>query len=97
MLFPMHSCVHNLYKKVACVGYVSSKHGVVLLQMSDKKGYQGTGTKADLGNHANQCNPNHSECKGHTSKYQGSGGQPDRDNHANQGNPNNSSYTAPKK
>ena len=36
------------------------------------KGYSGTGDKADLNNHGNQCNPNHGEYKGYTSSYTGS-------------------------
>ncbi|KAK3586687.1 hypothetical protein CHS0354_039156 [Potamilus streckersoni] len=31
--------------------------------------YTGTGDKPDLDNHANQCNPNNSEYKGHTPSY----------------------------
>ena len=27
--------------------------------------YSGTGDKADLDNHSNQCNPNHDEYRGH--------------------------------
>ena len=65
--------------------------------MSDKKGYSGTGDKADLGNHSNQCNPNHGEFKGHSSSYQGTATKADLGNHSNQMNPNNPSYTAPKK
>ena len=62
--------------------------------MSDTgaKKYTGTGTKADLDNHANQCNPNHSEYQGHKSGYSGAGTQPDLDNHANQLNPNNERF-----
>ena len=61
--------------------------------MSDTGGkYTGTGTKADLDNHANQCNPNHSEYQGHKSGYSGTGTKPDLDNHANQLNPNNKLY-----
>ena len=61
--------------------------------MSDRGGkYTGTGTKADLDNHANQCNPNHSEYRGHTSGYSGTGTKADLDNHANQLNPNNERY-----
>ena len=51
--------------------------------------YTGTGTKADLDNHANQCNPNNAEYKGHDSAYPGKGDKPDLDNHAKQLNPNN--------
>ena len=65
--------------------------------MSDKGGkYTGTGTQDDLDNHANQCNPNHSEYQGHTSGYSGTGSKPDLDNHSNQLNPNNERYTQPK-
>ena len=61
--------------------------------MSDKGGKcTGTGTKPDLDNHANQCNPNHSEYRGYTSGYSGTGTKPDLDNHANQLNPNNERY-----
>ena len=60
--------------------------------MSSDKGYSGTGDRADLNNHANQCNPNHSEYRGHTSGYSGSGTRADLNNHANQMNPNNSRY-----
>ena len=62
--------------------------------MSSGGGYSGTGTKADLDNHANQDNPNHSEYKGHTSGYSGTGTKADLDNHANQKNPNHSSYSS---
>lgn len=54
--------------------------------------YTGTGTKADLDNHANQCNPNHPTYQGHQSGYSGSGTKADLDNHANQCNPNNPRY-----
>ena len=61
--------------------------------MSDKGGkYTGTGTKADLDNHANQCNPNYKEYRGYTSGYSGTGTKADLDNHANQLNPNNKLY-----
>ena len=72
---------------------------VSLLQtkiMSSKGGYSGTGTKADLDNHSNQCNPNHSEYKGHQPGYSGTGTKADLDNHANQLNPNNPGFQ-PKK
>ena len=64
--------------------------------MSNTGGYSGTGTKDDLDNHANQCNPNNPEHKGHTPDYSGDGSKPDLDNHSNQKNPNNEAYTAPK-
>ena len=54
--------------------------------------YPGTGTKADLDNHANQCNPNHEEYKGHEKKYSGEGTKADLDNHANQLNPDNPKF-----
>ncbi len=54
--------------------------------------YTGTGTKADLDNHANQCNPNHKEYSGYSSGYSGTGTKADLDNHANQLNPNNPNY-----
>ena len=59
-------------------------------------GYTGTGTKADLDNHANQCNPNNSEYKGHEKGYSGTGTKVDLDNHAHQLNPNNSEYKGKK-
>lgn len=59
-------------------------------------GYTGTGTKADLGNHSNQCNPNHSEYQGHTTSYQGTGTKADLGNHSNQLNPNNPAYQGQK-
>ncbi len=65
--------------------------------MSSGGGYSGTGTKADLDNHADQCNPNNAEYKGHDSGYSGTGTKPDLDNHANQGNPNHPSHQEPKK
>ena len=65
--------------------------------MSSKGGgYSGTGDKADLDNHANQCNPNNPEYKGHDPKYPGTGDKADLDNHANQLNPNNSRYQGKK-
>ena len=61
--------------------------------MSDRGGkYTGAWTKADLDNQVNQCNPNHSEYRGHTSGYPGSGTKADLDNHSNQLNPNNERY-----
>ncbi len=61
--------------------------------MSSKgEGYSGTGTKADLDNHANQCNPNNKEFKGNAGGYSGAGNKADLDNHANQLNPNNPEY-----
>ena len=59
--------------------------------MSDR-GYSGTGDRADLNNHANQLNPNHSEFRGGSSSYGGSGTQADLNNHANQLNPNNPEF-----
>ena len=56
------------------------------------KEYSGTGSKADLDNHSNQCNPNNSEFRGYTKSYSGSGTKSDLDNHANQMNPNNKTY-----
>ncbi len=58
--------------------------------MSSK--YSGTGDKADLDNHANQCNPNHEEYRGHQSGYTGTGTQDDLDNHADQLNPTSDKY-----
>ena len=60
-------------------------------------GYRGTGDKADLDNRSNQCNPNHSEYRGHTSGYKGSSTKADLDNRANQKNPNNPRYNPGKK
>ena len=54
--------------------------------------YEGTGTKADLDNHADQCNPNNPEYAGHESGYKGDGTKADRDNHSDQMNPNNPKY-----
>ena len=66
--------------------------------MSEGAGkYSGTGTKADLDNHSNQCNPNHPENQGHTSGYSGTGTKADLDNHANQLNPKHEEYRGPKK
>jgi len=66
--------------------------------MSDKnflgRSYTGTGTKADLDNHSNQCNPNNKEYKGYDSRFKGD--KAARDNHANQLNPNNDRFQ-PKK
>ena len=56
------------------------------------KEYSGTGTRADLDNHSNQCNPNNSEFRGYDKSYSGSGTKSDLDNHANQMNPNNKTY-----
>ena len=81
----------NLVQRVCmytCVQHASDFHS-----MSDRGGkYTGTGTKADLDNHANQCNPNHSQYRDHTSGYSGTGTKADLDNHANQLNPNNERY-----
>lgn len=65
--------------------------------MSSGGGYSGTGTQADLDNHANQCNPNNSEYKGHTPSYPGTATKADLNNHANQLNPNHSSYSSSRK
>jgi len=57
--------------------------------MSEKGGgYTGTGDKADLENHSNQCNPNNQNYQGHTPGYSGTGDKPDLDNHSDQLNPN---------
>ncbi|CAI8021883.1 hypothetical protein GBAR_LOCUS12893 [Geodia barretti] len=61
--------------------------------MSSSKGYQGTGTQADLKNHGEQCNPNNSKYEGHEKGYTGTGTKSDLNNHADQRNPNNSKYT----
>ena len=63
---------------------------------SDKKGYTGTGDKADLDNHANQDNPTNERYQGHSSTYSGTGTKADLDNHANQGNPKDPNYQKPK-
>lgn len=60
--------------------------------MSSTEGYGGTGTKSDLDNHANQCNPNNPKYQGHTPGYPGDGNKADLDNHANQLNPNNDKF-----
>jgi len=60
--------------------------------MSSGGNYTGTGTKADLDNHANQCNPNHEEYKGYQKGYSGTGTKADLDNHADQLNPNNPKF-----
>ncbi len=60
--------------------------------MSSKRGYSGTGDRADLNNHSSQCNPNNSEYRGYRSGYRGDGTKADRDNHGNQLNPNNRKY-----
>ena len=65
--------------------------------MSSSGGYSGIATKADLDNHANQCNPNNSRYQGHQQGYPGIATKADLDNHANQLNPNNPNYQAPKK
>ena len=64
--------------------------------MSSKGKYSGTGDKADLDNHSDQCNPNNPNYKGHEKGYSGKGDKADLDNHANQKNPNNPQYQ-PKK
>ena len=64
----------------------------VLHSMSSGGKYTGTGTKPDLDNHANQCNPNHEEYKGYQKGYSGTGTKADLDNHANQLNPNNPKF-----
>ena len=48
--------------------------------------------KADLDNHANQCNPNHSSYDGHQKGYSGTGTKADLDNHSNQLNRNNDRF-----
>ena len=65
--------------------------------MSSGGKYTGTGTKADLDNHSNQCNPNNPNYAGHQSGYSGTGTKADLDNHSNQMNPNNSQYQSGKK
>ena len=65
--------------------------------MSSGGGYSGTGTQGDLDNHSDQCNPNHSEYRGHQPGYTGTGTKADLENHANQGNSNNSRYNPGKK
>ena len=51
--------------------------------------YGGTGSKADLNNHANQMNPNN---PAYYSSRGGTGFQADMNNHLNQMNPNNPPY-----
>ena len=68
-----------------------------LIIMSSSGGYTGTGTKPDLANHSNQCNPNNRNYQGHDSSYTGTGTKPDLGNHSNQCNPNNPNYQAQKK
>lgn len=60
------------------------------------RGYSGTGDKADLDNHADQCNPNSSKYQGYTSGYKGKGDKADLDNHSRQLNPQDSKYNGPK-
>ena len=63
--------------------------------MSSKGGYTGTGDRADLNNHSNQCNPNHSEYRGYSGGYSGTGDRADLNNHSNQCNPDLLNFTAP--
>ena len=65
--------------------------------MSSSGGYTGTGTKADLDNHSNQCNPSNRNYQGYDSSYSGTGTKADLGNHSNQCNPNNPNYQAQKK
>ncbi len=66
--------------------------------MSTSEGkYTGTGTQADLDNHANTCNPNNPNYGGHKPGYSGTGTKPDLDNHSRQLDPKNPLYQAPKK
>ena len=51
--------------------------------------YKGTGDKADLDNHSDQCNSNNPEHAGHKPEYSGKGDKADLDNHSNQSNTNN--------
>ncbi len=60
--------------------------------MSSGGAYPGTGTKSDLDNHADQCNPNNTKYQGHQPGYPGDGTKADRDNHADQLNPNNPKF-----
>ena len=68
-----------------------------LIIMSSSGGYTGTGTKADLDNHSNQCNPSNRNYQGYDSSYSGTGTKADLGNHSNQCNPNNPNYQAQKK
>ena len=54
--------------------------------------YPGIGDKADLDNHANQCNPNNPNYEGRPKGYPGDGSKADLDNRSNQLNPNNERY-----
>lgn len=76
------------------------KHGisfrnVVISEMSEKGERYSSGQAAN-DNHANQCNPNNSEHRGHQPGYTGTGTRADLNNHANQLNPNNPEYKAKK-
>ena len=51
--------------------------------------------KAHKDNHANQCNPNNPEFRGHQQGYTGKGNKADLDNHARQLNPENSLHRPP--
>lgn len=67
---------------------------IVVIQMPSGK-QSPAAQKAAKDNHANQCNPNHSEFNGHQPGYAGKGNKADLDNHARQLNPENSVYKAP--
>lgn len=52
-------------------------------------------TPKDNDNHADQCNPNNPEYKGHDPKF--GGNQKEADNHGDQLNTNNPKFQPPKK
>ena len=56
---------------------------IVVIQMPSGK-QTAAAEKAAKDNHANQCNPNHAEFRGHPQGYQGKGNKADLDNHARQ-------------
>ncbi len=86
---------------MSIINYIELIIGVLFFLQKEMGGYQsggysGTGSKADLNNHSNQCNPNHSQFKGYSSGYSGTGTKPDLNNHSSQLNPNNSKYQSKK-
>ncbi len=68
--------------------------GILKMSESQTGGgkYPGIGDKADLDNHANQCNPNNPNYEGRPKGYPGDGSKADLDNRSNQLNPNNERY-----
>ena len=58
-----------------------------MMSTSGRCSYSGTGDKADLDNHANQLNPNHSEYRCGTTKYTGTGDKADLNNQMNPNKP----------